>query len=108
MTTDPYYRTARGSHRHSDWSCANNRRAIRTGDPLIIPADEVKDWAPCEFCCTDADRATHTPPATSVRCPNTGVTHPGSQRLYDTCRDCGKTGAVNRGTGTIRAHTAAH
>jgi hypothetical protein len=36
-------------------------------------------------------------------CPNTGVDHPGSLRIYDTCRDCGKQGKVTR-SGVLRAH----
>jgi hypothetical protein len=36
------------------------------------------------------------------QCPNTGVTHP--QRLRSVCKDCGKEGAVNRGSGTLRTH----
>jgi hypothetical protein len=107
-STAQYFRTAKGSHRHTDWHCANSHRAILLGDPLIIPADEAKDWAPCTVCC-DADETTEaTAPATKVRCPNTGVTHPGSRRLHDTCRDCGKPGAVNRSTGTLRAHAPAN
>jgi hypothetical protein len=38
-------------------------------------------------------------------CPNTGTRRPGSRRLYDDCRDCGKNGKV-LASGTLRAHKA--
>lgn len=105
--TAAYFRTAHGSHRHADYSCANGRRRIGSGDPTAIPDAEVADWAPCEFCCTTSDHAAHTPTTAKARCANSGVAHPGSRRLHDTCRDCGKPGAVNRSTGTLRAHAPA-
>jgi hypothetical protein len=46
------------------------------------------------------DAVLFTPAAT--KCRNSGVTH--SNRLYSVCKDCGKEGAVNRSTGSLRAH----
>lgn len=101
-----YYRTGQGSHRHADWYCANALRSIHTGDTLPIPADQAKDWAPCERCCAAdeieaAAQAAQQQPVQAV-CRNSGVRNP--RRLRSTCTDCGKEGAVNRSTGTLRAH----
>lgn len=112
MTT--YYRTGKGSKRHASVYCANSRRAIRTGDPLVIPAAQVQDWAPCRFCCDPAEVVSAPAPAPKVEkpadelCRNSGIMHPGSRRLYDKCRDCGKEGAVGPKTGTLRAHKPMH
>lgn len=101
-----YYRTGQGSHRHTDWYCANALRSIHTGDVFRIPAEQVKDWAPCERCCPadevqEAAKAAQEKPV-KVMCTNSGVVNP--RRLHSKCRDCGKEGAVNRNTGTLRAH----
>jgi hypothetical protein len=110
MTT--YYRTGKGHKRHASVYCANARRAIRTGDPLVIPAAEVQDWLPCRFCCNAEEIAAEAPAAPvaapveqRVMCPNSGISRPGSRRLYDKCSDCGKEGAVGK-NGRIRAHEA--
>jgi hypothetical protein len=104
MTT--YYRTGQGSHRHIDSHCANALRSIHTGDILVIPAEEVADWATCDRCCTSeevaASAAAEAAKADAL-CPNTGVKRAGSRRIYDDCRDCGKNGKVGR-NGTLRAH----
>lgn len=47
-----YYRTGKGSKRHASSYCGNARRSIHTGDLILIPAGEVKNWAPCKHCCT--------------------------------------------------------
>lgn len=99
-----YYRTGKGSHRHASLYCANARRSVFTGDPIEIPAAEVGDWPPCEFCC-DAAEVASAPPVENTNCRNSGVTNP--RRLYSTCLDCGKEGAVSPRTGSIRAHAPA-
>lgn len=99
MTT--HYRTGKGSHRHADIHCANARRSVLTGYPVKIPADEVGEWPACEFCCT-AEEVAKSLKAQPVKCDNGGVKNP--RRMYSTCVDCGKEGAVNRNTGTLRAH----
>lgn len=102
MANTTYYRTGKGSHRHADVHCANVLRQIHTGDPVKLSADEAPSWAPCSNCCDAAEIAKETAPAKPVKCANTGVTD--TKRLYSKCRDCGKEGAVNRSTGTLRAH----
>ncbi len=100
-----YFRTTHGDHRHADYTCANTKRAIASGDPIAIPASEVASWAPCSDCCTADDvkaGAAAKQAAADTMCPNRGVAKP--QRMRSTCRDCGKEGAVNRSTGSIRAH----
>jgi hypothetical protein len=103
--TTTYYRTAYGSHRHSSWYCANARRDITSGDPTVIPADEVSGWAACEHCCP-VDEVRQSAEALRAKadalCSNSGVTHP--KRINSACKDCGKTGKVQRGTGKLRAH----
>lgn len=107
--TREFYRTAKGSKRHAEWTCANGRRAIASGDPILIPAADVKDWLPCKHCCPAdlvqqeraAEQARQTAKA-AEQCPNVGVNHP--QRIQSECRSCGKRGTVNRTTGTLRAH----
>jgi hypothetical protein len=114
--TDPdagkYFRTGKGSKRHASFWCANGRRSVFTGETQTIPANQVKDWAPCRFCCTDeeiaafaAGEAAQSPAVPAeVFCRNSGVKRPGSRRLRDHCRDCGREGAVNPKTGTLRRH----
>ncbi|NUR01319.1 MAG: hypothetical protein HOY79_33785 [Streptomyces sp.] len=111
-----YYRTGKGSKRHASVHCANGRRSVFTGEPIRLQAREVKDWAPCKFCCTAEEVAAHgqtaeaaaaPEAAAEVFCANTGVKRPGSRRMYDNCRDCGKEGAVNPKTGTLRKHKPA-
>jgi hypothetical protein len=105
------YRTAFGSHRHASYSCANSFRAIGSGDPVAIPAGEVADWAPCTVCNTDAEitaaAVTAAAQPVKVMCPNSGVKRPGSRRLYDDCKDCGKNGKVTS-QGVLKAHAPQH
>jgi hypothetical protein len=100
----PYYRTGKGKRRHASYYCANSRRSVFTGDPVVIPAAEVANWAACGHCCDPAEvlPAVSAPAPADVKCKNSGVTNP--RRMYSTCKDCGKEGAVNRNTGTLRAH----
>jgi hypothetical protein len=102
MAVTEYFRTAKGTHRHASYSCANAHRAIRSGDPVRIADQDVSDWAPCEFCCTAEETAEFTAPVPPVMCRNSGVVNP--RRMRSTCTDCGKEGAVNRSTGSLRAH----
>lgn len=108
--TTKFYRTGKGSHRHASEWCANGRRSVHTGDISVIPAAEVKDWAACELCCETSDVAASAK-AEQVKadtmCANTGVRRPGSRRLYDDCKDCGKNGKVGA-NGTLRAHKPQH
>lgn len=100
-----YYRTGKGSHRHTDFYCANTRRSLFTGDVTVIPTDEVAGWAPCDVCCGADEVAAHAATVAAAQdemCRNSGVTNP--RRMRSTCRDCGKEGAVNRSTGKIKAH----
>lgn len=100
-----YYRTGQGDHRHQDFYCANARRSIHTGDPVAIPADEIASWPACEHCCPAAEVRASAEAARAKAdemCRNSGVTHP--KRINSACKDCGKTGAVQRGTGKLRAH----
>lgn len=94
-----FYRTAKGNRKHASFECANQRRRITSGEPTIIPAEEAKKWAPCAHCCKDVEVEMVTAPA---KCSNSGVTHP--RRTQSQCRDCGKSGKVNRSTGKLRAH----
>ena len=111
MTTSEqptYYRTARGSHRHTRWTCANVRRSIQMGPVTEIPAAEVADWAPCDVCCGATEVTEHaarTAAATAEKCPNPGVVKP--RHIESECRACGKRGKVNRSTGKIAAHKPA-
>lgn len=103
--TQTYYRTAKGSHRHADATCANFRRSIHLGGVTEIPADEAAGWAPCEACCDDTTVTTAQAAATAkadAMCANADVTHP--QRIQSACRSCGKVGKVDRRTGSLRAH----
>lgn len=85
-----YYRTGKGTKRHADWYCANSRRRVRTGDPIRIPTEEVKDWAPCSVCCKGEDIAAPAP--APVRKPK-----PTAYRLID--KETGKSmGIVRAGT----------
>lgn len=104
-----YFQTAKGSHRHADFECANQRRAIASGDPIAIPADKVSEWAPCEHCTAPGEQAAHAAKVAakaSAQCANAGVTHP--KRVQSECISCGKRGTVNRSTGSLRAHKAAN
>lgn len=103
--TRTYYRTAKGSHRHADWYCANGRRSIQLGDVIEIPAAEVAEWAPCDVCTSAEEVKAHTVKVearVAEMCTNTGVRNP--RCIQSECRDCGKRGTVNRSTGTLRAH----
>lgn len=107
ITEVTYYRTRKGSKAHGSAHCANARRAIGSGDILPIPAGELKDWSPCKHCTAPELRAAWGTAKTEKvaadnMCKNSGVTHP--KRVYSECRDCSKTGKVNRQTGTLRAH----
>lgn len=95
-----YFRTAHGDHRHASYSCANAKRAIRSGDPVAITASEVANWTPCSDCCTGDDvKATAT--AAPVHC--TGKLIPANpRRLYRKC-ECGYEGKVTS-NGNLRAH----
>jgi hypothetical protein len=100
-----YFRTARGSHRHADFYCANVRRSIMLGPVTELAADEAADWAPCDVCCTGHEVTAHAVTVqakTAARCRNRGVERP--NRIYSVCRDCGKEGKVDRRTGSLRAH----
>lgn len=106
--TRAYYRTAKGSHRHADWTCANTRRSIQLGDVTEIPAGEIKDWAACDVCCTEAEVAASivaVEAKAEAMCKNSGVRKP--RHIESECLDCGKRGKVNRATGSLRAHRAA-
>lgn len=105
--TTVFYRTGKGSMRHASAFCANSKRSIFTGDVFPIDQAEAKDWQACTDCCSDADVLEAQAAAEAKQaqmCPNSGITHAGHGRIYDTCRDCGKEGKVNRQTGRIRAH----
>jgi hypothetical protein len=107
-TGQTYYRTAKGSHRHAAWTCANSRRSIQLGAVTEIPAAEVSGWAPCEDCCDTATvkaATAATAAQVAAQCPNTGVRNP--KHIQSECRDCGKRGTVNRSTGQLRAHKPA-
>jgi hypothetical protein len=107
-TTATYYRTAKGSHRHLSFECANQLRAIRSGTPTVIPAAEVTDWAACEHCCDTAEVVASVKAAAARQddmCTNSGVLNP--RCVQSECRDCGKRGSVNRSTGSLRAHKPA-
>lgn len=105
MTVTQYFRTAKGTHRHASYDCANSHRAIASGDPVRIADQDAKNWAPCEICCTPSDIAAYAVPVTPAKCSNSGVVDP--RRMGSKCLDCGKEGTVNRRTGTLRAHTPA-
>ena len=103
-----YYRTAKGSHRHLSFECANQRRHILLGDVSVIPADEAEGWAPCEDCCPAGEVAAAAAKAAAKAeqmCANEGVAKP--RHIESTCRSCGKRGKVDRRTGKLRAHKAA-
>lgn len=104
-----YYRTAKGSHRHADWNCANVRRSIHLGDVTAIPATEIADWAACDICCTEAEVVASIATAeaqAATMCRNEGVRKP--RHIQSECRNCGKRGTVNRSTGKLRAHKPAN
>jgi len=97
-----YWRTGKGSHRHANRYCANARRSIFTGDEFRIPAAEVKDWAPCEACCTAeevaafaAAQVAKTEAEAEIYCTNRRPV-PGSYnpRLYQVRGTCGECGAT--------------
>lgn len=104
--TTKFYRTGKGKRAHASIYCANTRRSIMTGYPTEIPAAELSTWITCKHCSTGELAArpepTSAPEPAPERCKNSGVTNP--QRIYSLCRDCGKEGAVNRSTGSLRAH----
>lgn len=103
-----YYRTAKGSHRHASYTCANNRRAIELGDVTELTAAEAAEWAACEVCCDDAEVAASAQAAAAkadAQCANGGVRRP--KHIESECRDCGKRGKVDRRTGKLRPHRAA-
>lgn len=106
MQTTTYYRTAKGSHVHADFECANQRRAISSGTPVEVAYGELP---PCEHCCTpdQVSEAAHKAQAIAdAMCTNPGVTHP--QRVRSACRSCGKVGTVDRRNGRLRAHKPAN
>lgn len=111
-TTGPearYFRTARGSHRHLNWTCANFRRSIQLGDVVEMTTAEAADYAPCDVCCTGHEIEAHaakTAANADAMCPNQGVTHP--KRIQSECRNCHKVGKVDRRTGSLRPHKPAH
>jgi hypothetical protein len=100
-----YFRTAKGSHRHTNWTCANFRRSIHLGDVIELTAAEAADYAPCDVCCPGDEVKAHAEKAAAkadAMCANAGVTHP--KRIQSACRSCGKVGKVDRRTGSLRAH----
>ncbi len=106
--TVKHYQTAKGSHRHQDWHCANQRRSIQTGAVTEIPADKVSQWPACEHCCP-VEEVRESAKAAAAKademCANTGVANP--RHIQSTCNDCGKRGSVNRSTGKLRGHKPA-
>lgn len=105
MNNAKYFRTAKGSHVHESFECANQRRAIDSGSPTECAADAM---APCEHCMPSAlvaDAAAKAAVAAGNMCSNPGVTN--ARHIESECRDCGKRGKVNRATGKLRAHKAA-
>ena len=104
--TATYYRTAKGSHVHADFECANQRRALESGTPVAVAFDEL---APCEHCCDTemvAQAATVAQAKQDAQCANQGVTNP--KRIQSNCTNCGKLGKVDRSTGKLRAHKPQH
>lgn len=106
--TKTYWRTAFGDHRHQSWVCANNRRAITSGDVIQVTEAEMASLPPCEVCTgdevTEWNRDRAAAPARK-RCANSGVANP--RHIESECRDCGKRGRVNRSTGTLGPHAPA-
>jgi hypothetical protein len=101
-----YFRTAKGSHVHADFECANQRRAIALGDPIECGIDEM---APCEHCMPTGAVAAHLAQLAAKQdtmCAGGGVTHP--QRVQSKCKSCEKVGKVDRRTGSLRAHKPQH
>ncbi len=99
-TTAKFFRTAKGSHVHADFECANQRRSIHLGDPIECAADAM---APCEHCCPTGLVSAHAAKVAveiEAKCADMRATHP--QRIESTCRTCGKRGKVNRRNGQIR------
>lgn len=106
--SNTYFRTGHGTHRHASVDCANVRRMIHTGDPVELTAAEINSYPACEFCCS-ADEITASAKTIAAQpvktlCKNDGVTN--MRRLRSTCSNCGKEGAVNRKTGSLKAHEA--
>jgi hypothetical protein len=102
-----FYRSGKGNRAHSSYYCIASRRSIWWGEVQAMTPEEARTqgWTGCGHCCTAEDHAllvaAEQAPAKEM-CPNNGVTKSG--RIYSTCRDCGKEGKVNRGTGRLRAH----
>jgi hypothetical protein len=103
-----YYRTPQGSHRHTTWGCARSHQVVGAPEPFRIPDAEAAGWAPCADCCDASEISAHTAAqeSTPALCRNSGVKNP--RRMRSTCNDCGKEGAVNRSTSTLRAHVPAN
>lgn len=104
MANTTYFRTAYGTHRHATYYCANAKRAIQSGDPIAIPANEISNWAPCSDCCTAADvkAAADSAAPVKVMCDNSGMVPANPRKLYRKCSDCGYEGKV--GSNGLRAH----
>lgn len=79
--------SGRAHPRASLYAVARKLRAQVLNGRQDVPAEPVKPVAPAV-----------------EMCRNSGVRHP--RRMRSTCNDCGKEGAVNRSSGTIRAHKA--
>lgn len=98
------WKTSKGSHVHANFQCANQRRAITSGDPIECDPTELP---PCEHCMpagvVSAHLAVQAVKADAM-CANAGVVAP--KRIESECRSCGKRGKVNRSTGKLRAHRA--
>ena len=102
MTTT-FYRTRKGSKAHASSYCANARRAIGSGNILVIT--DTKDWSGCLHCCSPeqlAELAARPAEAKPEMCKNSGVKN--AKMIYGVCRDCGKQGKTNRSTGALKAH----
>lgn len=104
--TKTYWRTLKGSHKHTKFHCANKHRSIHSGDCYTVTEAEAANagLAPCAECCDEEEVKMFRPTqiATIELCANSGVTHP--RRIYSHCKDCGKQGKVNTMTGKIKSH----
>lgn len=103
-----WYRTTKGSHRHADAECANQRRRITAGDIAIIPADQVADWTPCQECSPTGEITARNATASGV-CSGTGGPavagsyHPKRIQKRGTCPVCAATVAMTS-TLNLRKH----
>jgi hypothetical protein len=114
-TGTTYYVTSKGSHRHAQWTCANNRRTIHTASIVIEAGAEHAEWPMCEHCC-EATAVAASQAAQAAKAEAAPARCAGGQAIganlkwakpRGTCPTCGREVAARKQGGATAPHRAA-